>query len=529
MLLTSRSHFLYFRRTGGQQGLLYIESHDILRANTLNLNDTHKRALVAAFLVVPLVVSMIFLSSATSAFSPKSVSTSGIVNYWPQVDVSVNPSRVLGINNLSLGHMLEFDWSSWRDNAGLRQLTQNAGFRLIRIFSHRVETCTHWDDSAGSGSFVWSQVDLLIQRIFDVGAEPLICLGYCAFGSIILPPGMTLNSTSGLPFQASWAAYCQEWVKHFEQTGKNIRFYEILNEPWMYFGWNDYAKIANYMGVFNAAALAMRTENPNVLLGFDGANRKPVLNYWLSHGGAELGFISFHKYDSGAIGQYSDAQIFARAEQFQMTTDPGGPESGYYGIDGARQMYYSSRGKQVLIINSESNFDSAWSSGTDPKMQQMAGAVWLALALRTGVVDGLDYNVYFTFSSSRSWETSNKPSGGAGFGMINSDNSKPWYPYYVQSMLGQALHSGDAIVESNSSSDDVRVLSWIHDNTTNILLICKVDQTRAVDIVGQFNQFNATWVDNTVSWLTPETQSNSINPRHSIIVNGYTVLLLQST
>jgi len=219
--------------------------------------------------------------------------------------------------------------------------------------------------------------------------------------------------------------------------------------------------------------------------------------------------------------------MFNRAETAQLLTDPGGPEDGYYGVEDSRQIYYNARGKLIPIINSESNFNSAWETGTDPKIQQMAGAVWTALVLRTGILKGLTYSVYYDFTSSKSWN-SLKPSGGWGFGMVNKDDNKPWYPYYVQWMIGSRLNAGDSIVESVSSSGEVRVLSWIHEEKLNILLICRVDQPRIIYLYGISNHLNITKIDNTIFWETPSLQTSVVNPVDPLIVNGYTVMLLQS-
>jgi hypothetical protein len=293
-----------------------------------------------------------------------------------------------------------------------------------------------------------------------------------------------------------------------------------MNEPWTYFGWNDYVKIANFMAMFNAAATAMRAENPSVMVSFDGTNRKPVLDYWLTNGGVDLDYISFHKYDAGTIGEYSDATMLDRAETFQLQTS-----TSYYGIQDSRRVYYNSRNKWIPVIDSESNFDSAWETGTDPRIQQMLGSVWLALVLKTSILGGLAYNTYYSFASSASWERS-KPSGGAGFGMINLDNNQPWYPYYVQKMIGDSLGIQDSILESSSSSNEVKVISWLHDGELKILLICKVDQTRAVYIHGINSRLNITKIDNNVSWENPALQTGWMDAMDPLVVYGYTVALL---
>ena len=100
-------------------------------------------------------------------------------------------------------------------------------------------------------------------------------------------------------------------------------------------------------------------------------------------------FLSFHKYDASEDYVYSDEQMFIRAETRKIESD-----SFFYGIKDAQQKYFDERGKTIPVINSESNFNSAWKEGSDPKIVQMSGAVWTALLLRSSIINGLDYNIY---------------------------------------------------------------------------------------------------------------------------------------
>jgi hypothetical protein len=339
---------------------------------------------------------------------------------------------------------------------------------------------------------------------------------------------MAINSTTNLPNPESYAAYCTEWVKHFEAKGWNVRFYEIINEPWIYFGWDpNYVKLAHYMELFNVVATSMRQENPNILISFDFIGRKPVMDYWLANGGADVDSINFHKYDAWSINQRTDAEMLARAESDYFGNGPLG-----YSVGEARQIWLDKRGKDLLIINSESNFNSACGSdGTDPKMQQIVGAVWLALVLRMEILSGVNYHVYFELASGDGVADpyATTPSGGVGFGMINYWNMKPWFPYFVHYIIGNNLGVGDLIKESTSSSEEIRTLAWVHDQKLNILLICKVDQPRTVLLHGVVGQGNITKIDSTIPWQQPSMQSGILNFDEPFVVNGYTVALLQKT
>ena len=474
------------------------------------------------------------ISVGFSLQSSRNISASGMISYWPRIDIIVDASKVIGINNLSIGFQLDhlswYGFSLGSTAQERQQLARNANFRLIRVFDFRNTTprlmpCIYFNETNPEASvWDWSYVDALVDAIFSVGAEPLFCLGWASPDmEKFIPTGMAINPATGLPYPQSYAAYAVEWVRHFKQTGKPVRFYEIMNEPFDYFGWNpsDTTLLGYYVELWNTVARAMRAENPNVMLSQDAITQKNVFNYWLKYGD-DVDFLDFHKYDTSKIGECGDAELFRRAEVYRFETT-----TSTYGVDYVRQKWMEQRGKILPVVNSESNLNSAWETGTDPKIQQMAGAVWTALVLRMGVLKGLSYNVYFEFLSSASYGKTTQ-TGGAGFGMINSDNNKPWYPYYVHYMIGRNLNVGDLIVETASSSEDVRCLAWVNEQTLNVLLICKVDQPRIIYVQGLQGQLNISRIDNTVSWENAAIQSQVINSGEPIIFNGYTVALIQA-
>lgn len=483
--------------------------------------------LLASILLLAVFIGSVI--SDSSIFRDSHIITSlGMVSYPSEIFIAVDSSKVIAVNNLSLGLMLDNEWKDWSDNSVHRELARNASFKLVRVFdwkSSSLQPVTYWNESTKTGTFNWTYVDLLVQRIFEIGAEPLFCFGSYSTDGPHIPSGMAVNPRTDLPYPESFAAYTSEWVKHFKAIGLPVRFYEVWNEPWTYFGWNpvNLTKLVNYMELFNAVATSMRQENPSLMISFDFICRKPVLDYWLANEGADVDFISFHKYDAWIVGQFSDAEMFARTESEYFGTWPLG-----YSVTEARQVWFNARGKLLPIINSESNFNSAWETGTDPKIQQMTGAIWLALTLRMAMLNGLSYNIYYSFSSSLSWGRKSTETGGAGFGMVNSDNNQPWYPYYVHHLLGKNLGVGDRLVNITSSSDDVRTIAWVHNETLNIFLICKVDQARRLHLRGVQSELIFFKVDNTILWETPNIQKGIINSTEPLGINGYTVLLLQT-
>ena len=343
-------------------------------------------------------------------------------------------------------------------------------------------------------------------------------------GKMTCPQGMATNESTCLPYPGSFAAYSTEWVKHFKTVNLPVRYYDLVNEPHHYFGWNgaNLTRLSFYADLWNIAAESMRSENSNILISQDAIMQKAVMSYWLQHG-YRVDFLDFHKYDSDFIGECTDSELFNRAETWFYETS-----ATFLGVHDAQKMWYSSQGKLIPVILSEFNIVSAYVNGTDPRIQQMTGAVYTALVLKTAIQKGLSYAIYLAFSSSASWATRTKSSGGLGFGMINSDNNLPWYPYYAQKILSVNLAVGDAIVNVTSSSSDISVIGWQHNSRLNILVISKVNQPRTLHVTGLGGAVNLTKIDNTIPWQNASLQSASISVFPSLTTNGYTVMLLQS-
>jgi hypothetical protein len=458
---------------------------------------------------------------------------SGNISQLPQTTITVDVNTVIGQNQMSTGFQLDqLSWLGFINYADRKQLAQDAGFKLVRVFDFRktnprLMPCTYFNEQDYSSStWDWTNVDSLVNAIFSVGAEPMFCLSYIRENiQNYIPPGMTVNSQTGLPNPESYAYYASMWVNHFKETGKPVRFYQIGNEPATYFGYTpvNTQKLGFYVELWNSAAKAMRTINPNIIISQDCITRKGVLEYWIQHG-EDIDALDFHKYDCFSIpSEYDDETLLGRTETRYFETG-----STAWGVEDARQMWHDSRGKWLIVINSESNMNANCDAGTDPRLQQMFGAVWTGLVLRTAILKGLSYNVYYEFCSSKSYGQGTA-TGGYGFGMVNSDNQQPWYPYYVHYLIGSNLHVGDPLIRVISNSEDIRTLAWLRDQTLNILVISKVEDVKTINLVGVQDQLHISKIDNTISWQTPQIQNEISNINEPLTLNGYTVALIQTS
>lgn len=482
---------------------------------------------VTGFIFVLLITAGYLHYVGAIATMDKPLALTGTIYYGKKVSVSISPEKCVGISNLSLGYMLDWEWKKLIESPSLRQLSENAAFKLVRVFEGRYQTggspdpCLSWDDATSTGTFDWTDVDSLVASIFSVGAEPLICLGYWDMSTKYLPNGMSTNPSTALPHPNSWGAYCAEWVRHFNAVALPVRFYEIVNEPYHYYGWDrsETTLMSNYAAIYNAAITAMKNLNPNIMVSFDASTQKKALDYFLANG-LNIDYFDIHKYD-GTTLTVTDEELLSLAESNRFSES-----SNWYGIDQARQMWLSANGKSLPVIFTEYNLNYVYETGTDPRIPQMLGAVWTALVLRNSALNNVSSMLYYLLANSAS-QTLKK--GGYGFGMINLDDIKPWYPYYVQKMIGNSLFVGDSMIDSTSDSDDLRVLAWQHQGKLAILLICKTHEPLEVNINGVSGSFNVQWIDETVPFTNATVQTAIVDLRGLRNMNGYTVALLQET
>lgn len=437
------------------------------------------------------------------------------------VTITVDATKVIGSNKLSPAFMLDWEWKTFSSSSTQKQLATNGGFKLARLFSVRIEPCSQWYESTKTGTFNWANVDALVKSIFAAGAEPLICFGKfpSANGKLQVPKGMAFNpATINLPYPATYAAYVAEWAKHFKAVGLAVRYYEIVNEPYFYFGWDtaETKLIGNFATFFNTVARSIRSINPSALIGNDAFLQKKFLNYFVTYGD-NLDFIDLHKYGLTESGG-TDATAFNAARTGLFTKET----ACWYTLDQARQIWSSKRGKTLPTIITESNFSYAWINGSDPRIQQMAGAVFTALVDREAVLRGIQSSIYYVLASSPTAQ-----GGSRGYGMINSDNNRPWYPYYVQSWLGKSLAPGDQLLSFSSSLSGISGFAWIHSQTTYFILICELNTAVTVTFKGLGGNLNFSKIDNTISYLTPKVQTGVISSTQSLTLSGYTVALFQ--
>jgi len=482
------------------------------------------------------------------SFERVTLSSSGTIKYSSSnYDlISVDVSKEIGSNTFSAGHQLDYpwEWREFRDRPIQQQLSSDANFGFIRIndrhlgplsYSQGVGPCERWYESTDTGVWDWSDVDSVVQAIFDSGAEPIITISAWSSGgeTPTVPPGMTMNPNTLLPNPDSYAAFVADWVEHFQDVGLPVVYYEIFNEIQTYIGWNWWARneirVDNFLELYDAAYRSMHAANPDIIVSFDACTLKYVFPKILSEG-IGLDSINYHKYDdwNKAPNDFSDQKMFDRAEEVYFLNE----DSDTFTLDYCRDTWYEQRGEILPILGTESNFNAACNPTTE-RVQTMSGAIRTALVLRMCVIEETTTNIYYTFTSDAVWETQFWGSGN-GYGMIDSNTrhsstsyDDPWYPYYVHSLFGSNMDIGDELVEVTSPSEDIRCLAWKNGQNINVLIIHKNTDTKSIKLNGISGTLSVSWIDGTIPYENPSIQGKVVNSQDVLTLNGYTVMLVQ--
>jgi hypothetical protein len=472
----------------------------------------------------------------------------GKVSYPTMISVAADFSNTIAINKLSLGVNMghDFDFAKWRNDISLRNKVVACNFGLIRIFVHEVQPCFRWDEEQASGEYSWDLFDRTIERVLEIGAEPLLAVASGNWETRYwLPSGMKGNSQgSKFPSNESFGTFCANLVRHCN-VDKNwgIKYWEVWNEPtFSYYNettgisYVDSGRIANFTRLFNKVAQSMHGIDPNVLCGHGFSAIQSFFDYFLANSDG-LGFLSIHDYDTHATKYYrpdfykEENEIMVDASSIGYLK-PGIWET--YTPRELRQKWSERRGQQLPVLITEANVNSVYVNGTDPRMQTIFAAAWYAEKLRSAMLEGITYSAYFVLASDHSpyWNTT-EPTRGYGFGMINSTYPyEEWYPYYTSFLLGPQVHKGDEISSSSSHNlTAISTLAWKTGTHYNLLLIGKTTSRVTAEIAVQGTQCTS---ETSVSILRIDGNYEGVqsatckfNETIHVQMDGYSIILLQ--
>jgi hypothetical protein len=481
-------------------------------------------------IIVVLIYSLLFLTLSLPEIKASSANTAPILLTGKIVNinniVTVDIEKTVATNKLALGVSLGNDWRYWINSLELENQAKNLSIVRIHdlfLLSSSGKPCYAWNESNKSGTYDWTEFDKLYDSIISIGAQPLIALGHYTYSTpsyAVVPQGMAIDPNTDLPYAESYAAYCSDIVRHLNETGRQLKYIEIWNEPESYFleppgsGSLNTTKLNYFIELHNEVFSAIRKIDPSILIGTDIGWFRTVLPTFLE-GVVGVDFLAFHKYDSWTTippDSRSDETLLKNAGEI-------GGNSLYLSINEIRQITLAKLGMELPIFCTETNLNSQYIPSADPRIHQILGAVWYAEELRIFALQGIKYSCFFSYASLDS-----------GQGMIDETNPQnKWYPYLVSNLISNNLRTNDPIYFSSSSNEsNMSVLAWKHNEEYKILLIGKSDKDIVTKIiligVNQNFELLLSRIDNSARQITNEIRN--ISQSDLFELNGYTVMLL---
>ncbi|HKZ41421.1 MAG TPA: hypothetical protein VJ044_10695, partial [Candidatus Hodarchaeales archaeon] len=145
----------------------------------------------------------------------------------------------------------------------------------------------------------------------------------------------------------------------------------------------------------------------------------------------------------------------------------------------AHDLWLSRTGKDLEIVLTELNLNSAWRNGTDDRMNDIFGAAWYAAKAKAYIMDGSNMNINYFVLSGWSKTQPMVKYGGFSFGMMNSSYPyNPYAPYWTNYFLTKYFPKGSSIYNLTTTYlDAVDGLAVKSGSTYNILLINKIDKS----------------------------------------------------
>jgi hypothetical protein len=422
------------------------------------------------------------------------------------------------------------DWDWALSDPNFLQKVSALQMGVIRIFVHDFEPAIRWSEDQNAGTYDWSRFDKIVNTILNLSAEPLLVVG----GTSMIPEGMISDyQGTGFPSARSFGRYTADIAAHVKSKGWSIRYWELWNEPPV----ARQDQIVQYTNFFNAAQASIHEVAPDALIGPDRANYPFFYDYFADHA-VGVGFLSFHRYIAEGTWLSDPQYYYDNATVMWLTprldtanwkyagTDKWGR---YYSPQEIRKIWYDKHGALLPVILSETNLNSSYEKGTDPRIQTIFGACWYSEQLRAAIMNGTDSSIYYLGASNDAprWNI-DKPTRGLGFGALShSAPYSEWYPYWAMYLIGRNLQPGDTIFKSSSDDTSISVLAWRHGSAYNILIISKTPTPKqlnlsvaGMDQIGQVTLYN---IDGSYSGIRSATSQLPF----VINIQGYTVLLVQ--
>ena len=450
-----------------------------------------------------------------------SINYSIMITIDPSVEVKIDYSKKIGENNLQIAFDYGYMWETYFDSRMAVKKAKDAGFKMARIHLRTLYKGVRWPPSPSLGwdpeahsskGYDWSMLDYWILRVVnDWQMIPMMSIG--GSKKIAIPknmPYIKIGKGKILPAKTDFARYFADVVKHIV-VDLNISpvYLEVMNEPTIT---NDTVALM-YVDLYNEVRRKVEEElkpynktiGRDVYLGINYIDRwqqlrKPFFYHVYQHA-EDLEFASVHDYPGGWGHCFSswvknlDYKFYPPNNKHGWMTDEFAVKNAYnytalHGIDPRvtfREMKERWKGKfghDLILMNTEANFNSAWEFGSDPRQQNLISAVVHAIMLKNFALNNFSIYTFFQLASMHTPESPMYKYGGFGLCIMESSPPhKPFAPYWVAYLWGNYMKKGSDILAYEISDPDlIDILPVKTEDGYRVWVINKVDSAVTIRV-----------------------------------------------
>ncbi|MCI4316900.1 MAG: hypothetical protein L3J96_00035 [Thermoplasmata archaeon] len=368
------------------------------------------------------------------------------------------------------------------NSTGYQAMADSLNPSLVRISLATGQSFTGWNTTSNQPVFTFKGIDSLLRFANSTGGATLLSLPAGTWGDgNTAPYGTPVNPKSTLSLhglsghflsQGAMYAIIRQFANHTQALGVNVEYWAIGNEIPL----NSTEQAIEYGHLIEAAVRAVHVTYPTALVGTD-VRLSPTYLATIAQSAPDTGFLGFHHYSTVSLCMTPGGKYCAPSGGSNGTTltsilgQTSYPYSSkVYTPAGASQAWSNVTGRTIPLVNVETNLNIYGggplniANGTDPRVNNLAGAAWLGALL----VDSSNQNVssiaYFTLTSTANiTKTVSAPYGGFGFGLTNLTRSgtvTQFAPYYVMKLWDDYMHPGaEGINVTNSAPGAIDVFA----------------------------------------------------------------------
>jgi hypothetical protein len=345
------------------------------------------------------------------------------------------------------------------------------GPAIVRVGDASAGTVVGWDNATESWSLNFANLTREIAFAHSLGAEVFLSFPAGTWGDgNTLPTDSPLNTTIPVetvarganvtgffPADAAWRALVGQMVDYAVDTSAGVLYWNIGNEVPLV----NASVVAEYTHLFNLAAAIIHAQLPNALVGSDVMMNKQYDDYFATHADG-VGFLSFHWYPAYAGCPSPDSYCPPTNASGYWSTSNLMNETGWRDLpfvapSVAQSEWFAATGAHLPVLDSESNLNSYYASGTDPRQQSLVASAWLISSLILGSRTNLSALTWFDLEGGVCATSLSAAYGGWGYGLMAPErggNNTFYAPYWALELWDRYFPADAPGLVTNVSESD---------------------------------------------------------------------------